>query len=95
MKGNSIKYRGRHPKGVAVQKHNKWQIIGLCCFVYFISYYTRKDFSAVMASLIRQNLISKAVGGWIGTALFISYGIGQVFCGILADRFSPKVLLGC
>lgn len=95
MKGNFIKYRVRQPKGVAVQKHNKWQIIGLCCLVYFVSYYTRKDFTAVMASLIRQNLISKATGGWIGTALFISYGIGQVFCGVLADRFSPKALLGC
>lgn len=78
-----------------MKQQNKWQIILLCSFVYFASYFTRKDFAAVLAALINQDLITKTMGGWIGTGLFICYGIGQVVCGILADRLPPKLLLSC
>lgn len=77
------------------QQLHKWKIIGLCSFVYFISYFTRKDFSVAMAALINQNLIDKVTSGKINTGLFIWYAVGQVLCGVLADRFSPKLLLVC
>lgn len=84
----------RTTKSTATVSSSKWQTIALCSLVYFISYFTRKDFAVVMAALINQGFITKATGGWIGTALFISYGTGQVLCGILADRFPPRYLLG-
>ena len=41
----------------------KWGIVGICSFVYFVSYFSRKDFAAVMAGMIFEGVIDKNVGG--------------------------------
>lgn len=71
----------------------KWGIVGICSFVYFISYFSRKDFAAVMAGMIFEGVIDKNVGGLIGMGLFICYGVGQLISGYLGDKLKPKTLI--
>ncbi len=68
-------------------------IVALCSLVYFVSYFARKDFAAVMASMIADNIITKQQGGFIGMALFIAYGTGQLVSGYLGDKLRPRTLL--
>ena len=68
-------------------------IIFLCSLVYFVSYFARKDFAAVMVSMIGQGIIDKASGGFIGMGLFIAYGAGQLVSGYLGDRLKPATLI--
>ncbi len=68
-------------------------IVALCSLVYFVSYFARKDFAAVMASMIAENLITKSQGGFIGMGLFIAYGAGQLISGYLGDKLRPRTLL--
>ncbi len=68
-------------------------IVALCSLVYFVSYFARKDFAAVMAGMISDSIIDKSMGGFIGMGLFIAYGVGQLVSGYLGDRIKPTSLL--
>lgn len=65
----------------------------MCCMVYFVSYFSRKDFAAVMAGMITDGVIGRANAGLVGTMLFIFYGVGQLISGYLGDRIRPKYLI--
>lgn len=68
-------------------------IILLCAVIYFVSYFARKDFAAVLAEMLQAQYIDKSLGGWIGTGMFICYGIGQLISGYLGDKLRPQILL--
>ena len=68
-------------------------IISLCALVYFASYFSRKNFAILMSDLLKNNIIDKSTGGLICLALFICYGIGQVFSGYLGDKLKPKHMI--
>lgn len=75
---------------------NKY-ITGLCLFlamVYFTSYVTRLNFNAAMAAIIEEGILTKTQAGGIGSALFFTYGFGQLISGALGDRFRPHHIMG-
>ena len=74
-------------------KYSRNGIIALCCLVYFVSYFSRKDFAAVIAGMITDGAIGRANAGLVGTMLFIFYGIGQLVSGYLGDKIRPKYLI--
>lgn len=74
-------------------KYSKSQLVWLCSLIYFVSYFSRKDFAAVMAGMIAEGVIDKSDGGLIGMALFVCYGIGQLISGYLGDRIKPSHLI--
>ena len=69
------------------------RVVALLSAVYFISYFTRKNFAAVMAGMIAEDIISKSEGGLIGTGLFVMYGVGQLVSGYLGDKLKPSHLI--
>ena len=73
--------------------YSKRGIIALCSLVYFVSYFSRKDFAAVMAGMITTGAISRENAGIIGTMLFAFYGAGQLISGYLGDKIKPKQLI--
>lgn len=75
------------------KKYSKNGIIALCSIVYFVSYFSRKDFAAVMAGMIFDNAISHTNAGLVGAMLFVFYGIGQLLSGYLGDKIKPKFLI--
>ena len=68
-------------------------IIALCSMVYFVSYFSRKDFAVVMAGMIADGAIGRANAGLVGTMLFAFYGVGQLLSGYLGDKIRPKHLI--
>lgn len=78
------------------QKRMAWFLFLLCWVIYFISYLGRRNLSAAMSSMITLGTLTTVQAGAINTAFFISYALGQLVNGILADRLSPKrmVLFG-
>ncbi len=69
------------------------KIVAICSLAYFVSYFCRKDFSAVMAGMIEDGVITKQVAGYIGMALFVFCGLGQLVSGYLGDRFNPSHII--
>lgn len=64
-------------------------LCALLSLLYFTSYITRLNFSASIAEMVSVGVFSKTQGGVIGTALFFTYGFGQIISGILSDKFDP------
>ena len=75
------------------RNYSKIGIIALCSLVYFVSYFSRKDFAAVMAGMISEGAIGRANAGLVGTMLFAFYGVGQLVSGYLGDKIKPKYLI--
>jgi OPA family glycerol-3-phosphate transporter-like MFS transporter len=68
-------------------------LIALCSLLYFTSYFTRKNFAAVMVELISLGILGKEAAGLVVSALFITYAVGQILSGFLGDRIAPSHLI--
>ena len=68
-------------------------LVALACVLYFTSYITRLDFNAALASIVENTAMTKSQAGLIGTALFFSYGFGQIISGFLGDKVKPQLLI--
>ena len=75
------------------KKYSKGGIIALCSLVYFVSYFSRKDFAAVMEGMISDFVIERSLAGLALTMLFIFYGAGQLISGYLGDKFKPSYII--
>ena len=84
---------GGKEKKMSIEKNKNGKIVALLCAVYFVSYFTRKDFAAVMVGMIKSDIITNSDGGFIGMGLFIMYGLGQLVSGFLGDKMKPHHLL--
>ena len=62
----------------------------LCCLVYFMSYLTRMNYAACLAEIQDSLGLAKSIVSLPVTGSFLTYGIGQLLCGFLGDRFSPR-----
>ena len=65
----------------------------LCFIVYFISYVTRINYQAIISEIVATEGISKDIASFAVTGLFITYGVGQIICGILGDKVKPQNII--
>lgn len=75
------------------KEYSRGGIITLCSIVYFVSYFSRKDFAVVMAGMILDGSLSRENAGLIGTMLFAFYGAGQLISGYLGDKIKSSHLI--
>lgn len=68
-------------------------LCALLSLLYFTSYITRLNFSASIAEMVQVGVFSKTEAGVIGTALFFTYGFGQIISGFLSDKFDPGKII--
>lgn len=74
-------------------RHSKFYFCFLCCLVYFTSYLTRIDYSAVLVEIIDDLNISKELASIAVTGSFITYGLGQLVSGFLGDHIAPRRMI--
>ena len=68
-------------------------MIILCAAVYFVSYLTRINYSAVLVQIISETGLAKTAASMPLTGLFITYGFGQLISGYMGDKFRPEKLI--
>ena len=61
--------------------------------VYFTSYVTRLNLSAIVQEVINSTGYSKTSFSFILVALSITYGVGQVVNGIIGDKVKPQLVI--
>ncbi len=62
----------------------------LCFLVYTISYIGKYSYSTNIQNVITHFKVSKAYAGYVTSAFFFCYGIGQLINGILCERLNSK-----
>lgn len=69
------------------------RLFWLCAVTFVIALFGRLSYSSVMVALIADGSMDKRQAGLIGTALFIVYGVCQIFSGLIGDKISPKKMI--
>ena len=72
---------------------NDIALFAVCWLGYFFAYFGRMNYSACMAAIIVAEGYSKGMVGLVGTGLFITYGLGQIFSGFLGDYVAPRKMI--
>ncbi len=65
----------------------------LFTLTYMVSYMTRINFGAVISAIVEQTGMTKTMLSAAVTGSAITYGLGQIICGFIGDRISPKRLV--
>ena len=65
----------------------------LFAFVYFSSYVTRINFSAVIQEVITDTGFEKSALSVIIVCMSVTYGVGQVINGWIGDHIKPQNLI--
>ncbi|MBO4950907.1 MAG: MFS transporter [Clostridia bacterium] len=68
-------------------------LVFLCAVIYFVSYVTRINYSAVLVEIMKSEGYTKTAASVPLTGLFIVYGVGQLISGFLGDKFSPEKII--
>ena len=63
------------------------------CLSYTVSYMTRINYGAIVSAMEESLGQGRDVLSLALTCSFVTYGVGQIFSGLLGDRFSPKYLV--
>ena len=67
--------------------------IFLFTLTYMVSYMTRINFGAVITAIVEQTGMTKTMLSAAVTGSAITYGLGQILCGYIGDKVSPKRLV--
>ena len=70
----------------------RYSILFVC--VYMVSYITRISYSAIVSEMAAATGNAASTLGLALTGSAITYGTGQILCGIVGDRVSPKRMIG-
>ncbi len=74
-----------------MQEVKRNRVLLLICFLlYSISYIGKYSYSTNIQNVITEFNVSKAHAGYVTSAFFFCYGIGQVLNGILCERMNSK-----
>lgn len=74
------------------QDQRSWQrrVLALCWLAYAFSYLCRTNLSIALPQMTAELGWSSSRAGMIGSAFFLSYGLGHLLNGILGDRLPVK-----
>ncbi len=67
----------------------------LFAFIYFASYVTRINFSAIIQEVSTDTGIENTALSGVLVCLSITYGVGQIINGWLGDKIKPQFLIFC
>ena len=80
----------RHPPGFRARRGRNWGFIGL---TYASFYLCRYNLSFANKDICTEFGFGKDDFGWVLTAFFWAYAIGQLTNGLLTDRIGGKLAL--
>ena len=67
----------------------------LLSLVYFSSYVMRINFTVLLVKVCSELGKEKGELAVVVTALTVTYGIGQIVCGVLGDKIKPRIMISC
>ena len=68
----------------------RWQVFGSITIGYGLFYVLRLNFSVIKKQLMSLGILDAQQLGLMGSAMFITYGLGKFTNSFLADRFNNK-----
>ncbi len=69
----------------------RYSLLFIC--VYMVSYITRISYSAIVSEMAAATGNAASALGLALTGSAVTYGTGQIICGVIGDRVSPKTMI--
>ena len=82
--------------GVHMHLENKKESRAFFWFIwvmYALVYMTKSCYSAAMASIVSEGVLTKSQTGFITAAFYVIYGPLQILGGIVADKYNPERMI--
>ncbi len=77
-----------------LREKSQIRLLTVCSLlIYFSSYITRINYSAVLVEFVAAEGVAKSDAALITSVLFVTYGCGQLLSGFLGDRVSARLLI--
>ncbi len=71
------------------KKKNSFVLMWGLFILYSISTFTKINYSASIAYIVKEGIFSKTDSGFISAAFYLVYGVGQLVFAKLIDKYSP------
>ena len=71
----------------------RWSILFLICLMFFITFLDKASLSTTAPLIVQEFNIDKASLGLIFGGYVLASAIGQIPCGLLVDRFGPRLMV--
>lgn len=78
-----------HLENKSESRHFFWFI----WIMYAVVYMTKSCYSAALADIVRDGVLTKSQTGFISGAFYVVYAPLQILGGIIADKRSPEKLI--
>ena len=75
---------------ISNEKNANKLLLFTCFLVYTVSYFGKYSYSANILNVISDLQITKAYAGYVSSAFFFCYGIGQFINGIICKRLDSR-----
>ncbi len=72
-----------------VAKRNAWLLL-ICFIIYTVSYMGKNAYTTNIQNVITDFKVSKTYAGYVSSAFFFCYGIGQLVNGVLCEKMNSK-----
>ncbi len=64
-----------------------------CWLIYTMTGFAKSSYAATISYIVSEGIYTKSASGVIASSFYILYGIGQIFGGKIADKFSPYKII--
>ena len=71
----------------------RWRIFYSIYIGYVVYYFTRKSYTFAMPHMLKDLNLTMAELGFLGTSLYLTYGVSKFVSGFLSDRANPRYFM--
>lgn len=87
--GKSVDGVHMHLENKSVSKNFFWML----WIMYAVVYMTKNCYSAAMASIVHEGVLTKSQTGFISAAFYFVYAPFQILGGVFADKYNPEKMI--
>lgn len=85
-----LSLRGDFRAGTLTEPADVRRLFCICWLVYCVAYLGRLNYSSAMLPMLNAAVLTPSSAGWVHTAYFAAYAVGNIVNGFAADRADPR-----
>jgi len=78
---------------MTVKRSGIRSFVWICALMYFTSYITRNSYGSAIVEITDAMGAADTMMGLVSTSAFLTYGVGQILCGVIGDYVAPRKMI--
>lgn len=85
-----LNLRGDFHAGALTEPEDVQRLFCIRWLVYCVAYLGRLNYSPTMLPMLEGAVLTPSSAGWVHTAYFAAFAVGNIVNGFVADRADPR-----